>query len=152
MLQQILLPYVLAIILNEKNEVLLGYRKDTEWFADQYGLVGGKIDGTESATEAMVREISEEAGITVAPEDVKFAHIIHFLGEEGAPCVAFFFTIRTWQGDIHNAEKTKHDHLKWFALDKLPEKMIPRHKKAVELSTKGIFYSEDNWQKVAGKK
>ena len=146
MLQQILLPYVLALIINEKNEVLLEYRKNTEWFSDQYGLAGGKIDGTESATQALVRELLEELGITVAPKDVEFAHVMHFMGED-APCVAFFYTIRTWQGDINNLEKNKHDHLSWFPLDKLPEKIIPRHKKALELIAKGVLYSEDNWQK-----
>lgn len=144
MVQQVLLPYILAIILNDNNEVLLGYRKNTEWFPNQYGLVGGKIDEKESATEAMLREIYEETGVKVADKDIKFSHIMHFMGET-RPCAAFFFTIKTWQGEIHNAEKTKHDHLKWFPLDKLPENMIPRHKKALERIAKGIYYSEDNW-------
>lgn len=148
MVQQVLLPYILAVILNDNNEVLLGYRKNTEWFPNTYGLIGGKIDEKESAIEAMIREIYEETGVKVADKDVKFSHVMDFLGEEGAPCVAFFFTIKTWNGDIHNAEKAKHDHIKWFPLDKLPDNMIPRHKKAVGLINKGIVYSEDNWENI----
>jgi len=144
MLQQILLPYVLALIMNEKNEVLFEYRKNAEWFANQYGLVGGKVDALESAKFALVREILEELGITVNPNDIEFVHVMHFMGE-AAPCVAFFYTVRTWYGDINNLEKDKHDHLTWFPLNTLPEKIIPRHKKALQLIAKGIFYSEDNW-------
>jgi len=147
MLQQVLLPYVLALIINEKNEVLLEHRKNTEWFPDYYGLVGGKIDAMESAKAALVREMSEEIGIIVASEDVEFAHVIHFLGVDNKPCVAFFYTVRAWQGDIYNLEKDKHDYLLWFPLDKLPDKMIPRHKKALQFIAKGISYSEDNWCK-----
>lgn len=148
MVQQVLLPYILAVILNDNNEVLLGYRKNTEWFPNTYGLIGGKIDDKESATQAMIREINEEIGVKVIDKDLNFSHGMHFLGDEGAPCVAFFFTIKNWQGDIHNAEKDKHDHLKWFSLDKLPDNIIPRHKKALNLINKGIAYSEDSWEKL----
>ncbi len=149
-MQQVLLPYILAVILNDNKEVLLEYRKNTEWFPNQYGLIGGKIDDKEYATEAMIREIYEEIGVRVNDTDVKFSHVMHFMGET-RPCLAFFFTIKMWQGEIYNAEKIKHDHLKWFPLDKLPENMIPRHKKRLGLLSKDIAYSEDSWDKVAKK-
>jgi len=124
----------------------LGYRINTPWFAGHYGLIGGSVEEKKSGTEALMREIQEETGITVNSKDVEFAHVIDFLGVDDAPCVAFFYFVKTWQGDVNNSEKNKHDHLKWFPIDKLPENMIPRHKKAIELNAKRIFYSEDNWQ------
>lgn len=145
MTQQVLLPYVLALVMNERNELLLEYRTNTEWFANQYGLVGGKIDGNESGLYALSRELSEEIGVSVNENDIEFAHVMHFMGED-VPCVAFFYIVRTWHGTISNAEQDKHGHLQWFSVDKIPENMIPRHKKAVELIARGIRYSEDNWK------
>ncbi len=144
MTSQVLLPYVLALIINTENQVLLEYRTNTQWFAHYYGLVGGSIGEHESAMQALAREVYEEIGITFNSQDAQFVHVMHFMGET-RPCVAFFYIIRTWQGDIINKEKNKHDHLAWFSLDNLPDQLIPRHRKALELIAQKISYSEDNW-------
>ncbi len=145
MLLQMLFPYVLAIIVNNNNEVLLGHRINTEWFSNYYGLLGGKIEQDESATQALARELFEEIGITIAEQDAQFAHVMHFYGVDQTPCIALFFVIRSWQGEIQNKEPHKNAALEWFPLDKLPDNMIPRHAKALELISKSILYSEDNW-------
>jgi 8-oxo-dGTP diphosphatase len=143
-MSQTLLPYVLAVIVNNNNEVLLAQRKNSEWFNNYYGLIGGKIEQQESATQALAREVAEEIGITFDSDRAEFAHVMHFMGET-EPCIALFFLIRTWQGELTNREPEKNDHISWFSLDKLPENLIPRHKKALKLISKKILYSEDNW-------
>lgn len=142
---KMLLSYALAIIINDNNEVLLGRRANTEWFADYYGLLGGKIEHNESATHALVRELYEELGVTVDPQNVQSVHVMHFYGVDTMPCIALFFVVRTWQGEIQNKEPHKNVTLEWFPLDNLPTTMIPRHAKALQLLSQGIFYSEDNW-------
>ncbi|OTG87997.1 DNA mismatch repair protein MutT [Acinetobacter sp. ANC 4558] len=47
-----------AIILNEQNQLLVVRKKNTACFMQ----VGGKLDGNETAEQAMLREISEEIG------------------------------------------------------------------------------------------
>jgi hypothetical protein len=69
---------------------------------------------------------------------------MHFMGES-QPCVAFFFSITQWSGHITNKEPHKHTALIWCNLTQLPEKLIPRHRKALELSQHNTTYSEDNW-------
>ena len=139
------LPYVLALIINNNNEVLLGHRINTEWFPENYGLIGGKIEDNESATEALAREIFEETGLVIAKDDAHFAHIMHFKGVDNNPCIALFFVVQTWHGTLHNKEPDKNEKIEWFPLDKLPKNIIPRHAKAIELISKSILYSEDNW-------
>lgn len=140
-MSELLLPYVLALVINEKKQVLLSYRSLTQWFDNHYGLIGGKIEEKEFAKGALSRELFEEIGITVQSRDMDFVHVMHFMGETRA-CVAFFFLVRTWQGTIVNKEIKKCDHIKWFDLDQLPENMIPRHRIALNNIQKRIVYSE----------
>ncbi len=144
MIVQCLIPYALALIINDQHEVLLTYRTNTQWFNNHYGLVGGKIENNESATHALARELLEEVGITVSPAQAEFVHIMHFKGET-EPCIALFFVIRKWAGKLTNIEKDKHAQLAWFDLDKLPDNLIPRHRKAIDRIGKHLFYSEEDW-------
>ena len=50
-----------AVIINCQQEVLLEKRADNEY----WGLPGGSVDPGESVSEALVREVFEETGLTV---------------------------------------------------------------------------------------
>lgn len=143
-MDEFLLPYVLGIVINSKNQVLLIYRSATEFFSNHYALVGGKIDTGEPAKHAIIRELFEEINIAIDPQDAEFVHVMHFMGET-RPCVSFFYAIRNWSGEIVNKEPDKHDHVKWFDLEKLPDDLIPRHRKALAHISKKIYYSEEDW-------
>lgn len=58
----------------------------------------------------------------------------------------FVFQALVWQGNPFICEADKCDDIAWFPLNKLPENMIPAHKQAIELSQKGILYSQHGWQ------
>lgn len=53
---------VKLIIINSKNEILLGYG------ANNYQILGGHVEENETEDECIVREIKEEAGITLDVE------------------------------------------------------------------------------------
>jgi ADP-ribose pyrophosphatase YjhB (NUDIX family) len=60
-----------AVILNEKGQVLLfhhTYRKDQPW-----GLPGGWLDHDEESIDTIVRELREEAGMTIEVERLLYA-------------------------------------------------------------------------------
>ena len=63
---------------------------------------GGKIEAGESAKSALVREIKEELGLIIQPEDLQAAT---FATSENAPgpakpgIVILLYTCRFWQGD-----------------------------------------------------
>ncbi len=60
-----------ALILNEKNELLLIKYADSKFLAaklnGKYALPGGKIDYGENPDASLVREVKEETGINVLP-------------------------------------------------------------------------------------
>jgi 8-oxo-dGTP diphosphatase len=58
--------YVCGFYFNEdKSEVALIYKLRPEWQKGNYNGIGGKIEGTESNYQAMVREFEEETGLTM---------------------------------------------------------------------------------------
>ncbi|MDH6221077.1 8-oxo-dGTP pyrophosphatase MutT (NUDIX family) [Streptomyces pseudovenezuelae] len=71
---------VAAVIVHDKttNRVLLLQRSQNAKFAQgMWDLPVGKSEPGEPITETAVRELYEETGLTVKPESLKVAHIIH---------------------------------------------------------------------------
>jgi len=136
--------YVLAMI-EQNSKLLLLLRQNSKFFSGYYGLVGGKIEEKESITNALIREMYEEVGITVSKENLNFSHCLSFVGDEGTHVVAFVFKIKEWQGCVINGEPNKAMALAWFESNKLPENVIPRHRHIIEMVQNGIFYSEKGW-------
>ena len=60
-----------AVIINEKDELLVGTRVN-EPAKGTYDLVGGFMDLNETAEQAMIREIEEESGIKVAESQLRY--------------------------------------------------------------------------------
>ncbi|MBS7817940.1 NUDIX domain-containing protein [Wohlfahrtiimonas chitiniclastica] len=57
-----------AMVIDHKDRLLLVRKRNTEKFM----LPGGKIDGTESPLEALMRELQEEIDLTITPDDAHF--------------------------------------------------------------------------------
>lgn len=55
---------VAALVMNEKNEVLL---VKTHWRSDTWEMPGGNVEVGEPLDEAVCREFLEETGITIRP-------------------------------------------------------------------------------------
>ncbi len=67
---------VCCIIEHEKEENMIQKRAATKKQApNKWGMTAGHVDAGETYEEAMVREIEEELGITVAMEDLKLLGI-----------------------------------------------------------------------------
>jgi NAD+ diphosphatase len=60
-----------VILLNSKNELLLGKRKYPP-NKDLWGTIGGFVGLNESLEEAVCRETKEELGIKIAPQDITY--------------------------------------------------------------------------------
>lgn len=73
-----------------------------------------------------------------SPHDIIIFQVMHRKSEEER--VDFFFLIERWQCEITNHEQPKCDKLGWFALNLLPDNVIPFLKKAQENYQNGIVY------------
>jgi 8-oxo-dGTP diphosphatase len=138
-----LIPAV-YLLFRRGQEVLLLRRANTGYQDGMYSLVSGHLDGDELATEAIIREAKEEAGVNVKSTDLTFVHIAHRLtrGEVGQERIDLFFETSAWGGDIINAEPEKCDDLSWYPIDDLPEDMLPLVKHILNHIANNIPYSE----------
>jgi len=105
------------LFLVKGDQVLLAMKK-RGFGAGRFNGVGGKIEGSESIEQALVRESQEEIGIT--PKNFKkVANITfdeYFKGEPATMNV-HVFTAKEWVG-----KPTESDEMspQWFDKDKLP--------------------------------
>jgi 8-oxo-dGTP diphosphatase len=132
------------LFLVKNDEILLLRRFNTGYEDGNYSVIAGHIDGNEPASVAMSREATEEAGITIAPQDLEFAHVMHRMGNQER--VDFFFFAKDWEGIPTNKEPQKCDDLSWFPLSSLPQNVIPYVAHAIKCYQDKIYYSEFDWK------
>jgi len=141
------MPVASHLLLMRENEILLHLRKNSS-FEGLYSVIAGHLNGGESATEAMIREAKEEAGIDISREDLKVATVSHS-NANNRELVQFFFICNKWSGEITNMEPDKCGELKFFSLDNLPENIVPYIKKGIECALGGVSYYEFGWEKYS---
>lgn len=128
------------LLLIQDNQVLLLRRANTGHMDGQYGLPSGHVDAGEMPTTAAVRELAEEVGITIIPQDVMPVHTMYANGDPAY--VYLFFNAKSWTGDPEVREPDKADQVAWFPIDNLPENTIPYVRWAITAHREGKHYSE----------
>ncbi|MEU8485036.1 NUDIX domain-containing protein [Streptomyces sp. NPDC048641] len=120
---------VAAVIVHDKatNRVVLLQRSENAKFAQgKWDLPVGKSEPGEPITETAVRELFEETGLTVKPEALKVAHIIH--GARGVEAPNGFLTVvfatHEWTGEPENREPHKHAQVQWVDTDAIPDEFV----------------------------
>ncbi|WP_322770080.1 NUDIX hydrolase, partial [Frankia sp. Cr1] len=127
------------LVLLKGNEALFGRRKSTNYEDGAYHLPSGHLEAGESVVTALIREAKEEIGVTIESEAVEFVHVMH--NSSGGGRAAFFFTVRTWDGQPDNREPEKCSELAWYPLDALPGHMIDYCRTALEYIAAGRPFS-----------
>ncbi|MFB6554704.1 NUDIX domain-containing protein [Streptomyces sp. NPDC056405] len=120
---------VAAVIVHDKvtDRVVLLQRSQNAKFAQGlWDLPVGKSDPGEPITETAVRELYEETGLTVKPESLKIAHIIHGAWGVEAPngFLTVVFAAHEWTGEPENREPRKHAQVRWVDTDAIPEEFV----------------------------
>jgi ADP-ribose pyrophosphatase YjhB (NUDIX family) len=139
-------PYVGSsyLFLIEDNKILLQRRFQTGYEDGNYGVPAGQLDGEETARAGGAREVSEEIGVTIAPEDMTVVHVMHRKATHDER-IDFFMTATKYSGTVTNTKPHKCDDLQFFALDALPTNMVEYVRLAIEAYRRGEFYSEYGW-------
>jgi len=134
------------LILIKDGKTLLSRRFNTGYEDGKYSLVAGHADGGEVAREALCREVLEESGLRLKPQELRFVHLMHRKANDER--VDVFFTVDKWNGEPENKEPDRCDDLSWFPLDKLPENTIRYIRQALDCVQKGTTYSEHGWKAI----
>lgn len=125
------------------DEILLLRRSQTGYEDGNFSVPAGHLDGGETATAAMVREIFEETGVRVTEHHLRLVHVMHRRSEQER--IDFFFDVVGWSGTPENREPDKCDDMRWFSLRELPDNMVPYVRWALEYCRWGRIYSEFGW-------
>ncbi|WP_328465741.1 NUDIX domain-containing protein [Streptomyces sp. NBC_00448] len=133
----------------EKGRVLLLRRGPGARYGDGlWDLPVGKSDPGEPITRTAVRELYEETGVRVAPEDLAVAHLIH--GAHGVQSPNGYLTVvfaaDRWTGTAENREPGKHREVRWCDVDAVPERFVPSTARALRAYLgRGPLLSEHGW-------
>lgn len=94
-----ILLVVAAILVNEKGEVLLAQRPEGKRLAGKWEFAGGKVEDGETPELALIRELKEELGIEILPQDLKnFWFLSHSYPEFDFHLLMPVYLCRKWQG------------------------------------------------------
>lgn len=110
-----------TLVFNEKNEILLNLRTDT----NTWGIPGGSMELYETIEETAVRELKEEAGITA--NDLKLVSVLsgndyyfEYPNGDKMCTVIVLFKVIGYNGKIKvNDDESKK--LEFFNINDLPE-------------------------------
>ncbi len=89
---------VAAALFDDTGRVLITQRPEGKAMAGLWEFPGGKVEPGERPEDALVRELSEELSVAVAPEDLApFTFASH--GYEDFHLLMPLYICRTWQGE-----------------------------------------------------
>lgn len=74
-----MIEVVAGLILNSQGQLLVCRRAPEKHLGGKWEFPGGKLEPTETAAQALVRELQEELGITVAPGQA-LSPVVHDYG------------------------------------------------------------------------
>ncbi|MGN8131985.1 8-oxo-dGTP diphosphatase [Paenarthrobacter sp. 22069] len=99
-------------------EVLLGL-KQTGFGRGKIVGIGGHVEPGETDAQAVIREVLEETGVVLRPEDLADAGAVHFVfpARPEWDMKTSLFTARTWEGEPEPSDEILPG---WFRVDTLP--------------------------------
>lgn len=124
--QKIELKSAVAMVFNEKGEILLGKSKAKDDRKGKWCFPGGGIDKGENALQAAIRELNEEAGLTsTVISQVVFIH-------PAKPHVGFVVLKSESKQEIIPLEE-EFEEMKWFSTKKLPKDLLSINMEIINL-------------------
>jgi 8-oxo-dGTP diphosphatase len=108
-------------IIIEDDKVLLGLRRDIDW----WNLPGGGMELGEAVDEALSREVLEETGL-----EVRVGRLVGVYSKPQKQEVVLTFLCSITGGDMRETEETRE--CRFFPLDALPPNTLPKHAERIQ--------------------
>ncbi len=112
---------VFALILDDQGRILLGRRRDIDW----WNLPGGGMEKGETVDEALYREVLEETGLEVEVE-----RLVGVYSKPQKQEVVLTFRCRIIGGTLQPTEEIRES--RFFLPNALPGNTLPKHRQRVE--------------------
>jgi len=133
------------LLLLKDNQVFLSRRANTGWDDGKYCLIGGHLNGNETAAQAAIREAKEETGVVIDPKDLRFFNVCHISTNDER--IHFSFVTDKWQGEPKNTEPERATDVGWFPIDNLPQNINDVSKATIDWYKNNVPYSEFGWDR-----
>jgi 8-oxo-dGTP diphosphatase len=111
------------VILRDADKILFSQRGGPYGYG-RWHMPSGKLDKGEPLTVGAARELFEETGITVQPDDLRLVQVVHHCQDDEVERIGFFFVATDWEGEPVNKEPEKCLALTWFTVHELPDDII----------------------------
>ena len=122
------------VIFDKENKVLLLKRAENdEWEPGKWSIPGGRREKDETLHQNIVREVAEETGLTVYPQNIKFlSKISHKLNH-------IFFTTKKFDGKI-TLDHENSDYV-WVKPEEIDDKLSVPNLREEVMEAKKLFAS-----------
>ena len=110
-----------ALIFDDEGRILLGHRRDINW----WNLPGGGMEAGETVDEALCREVSEETGLKVTVDQ-----LVGVYSKPQKQEVVLTFLCHPIGGTLKATEEAREN--RYFAPEALPQNTLPKHRQRIE--------------------
>ena len=93
----------MCMIYNDDGNVLVQDRTDPTW--PGIAFPGGHVENGEPLIDAVIREVSEETGLTVS--NLQLCGIKDWIRDDGTRYVVFLYKTNTFKGTLRNSDEGK---------------------------------------------
>ncbi|HZS75430.1 MAG TPA: NUDIX domain-containing protein [Ktedonobacteraceae bacterium] len=111
---------VFALIFDNDGRVLLGHRRDIDW----WNLPGGGMEQGETVDEAVCREVREETGLAIEVE-----RLVGVYSKPQKQEVVLTFLCHVTGGTLGPSEENRDN--RYFHPDELPANTLPKHRQRI---------------------
>ncbi|GAA0654558.1 (deoxy)nucleoside triphosphate pyrophosphohydrolase [Sphingomonas ursincola] len=116
-----LFPVVAGLMLDTQGRILVQQRPEGTAMAGLWEFPGGKIEPGETPEQALARELAEELGIAILPEECEpMTFASASLGQRHL--ILLLFRCRVWAGEPRALHATA---LRWATVDELYQLPMP---------------------------
>lgn len=133
------------VIVRRHDDVLLLLRSGTGYKDNEWGPPSGKVELSETFSQAAARELAEETGISVEPSELTFLHAIERVPSAGSHWVGMFFEVGIADAQPVNREPDKHSALSFLPSSALPPNTVDYVRHVLGAAARGESYSEWNY-------
>jgi len=123
-----------AAIVRDGRILLVLRRKPPE--AGLWNLPGGKVDFLERVEDAIVREVREETGVTIALS--RLLLVSQLISADGQHWVSPVYLAQVVSGEPENREPVKAGAVEWFAMDSPPANLAQAAREAIGAILEGL--------------
>jgi len=109
---------VAAALIDPNNAILIQQCPKHKPLAGLWEFPGGKVEASEECRSALCRELSEELGIKVHPDNLEEFSFVTGAGSNGQSLILLLYCCRTWGGDVVAAEA---DAIAWVPASMLTD-------------------------------